>query len=113
MNIGKALEILRRDMDYTQDYVAEELGVKSNYISLLERGDREPSLPLLQRAARLFNVSILHLFIIALDADDIEKEKESLIDCSFLLQARLMGFASYAYARKDAEGNVNVCKGSY
>jgi len=41
---GAALKVARRRMGYTQEQLAERLGLSANFIAHLERGSRRPSL---------------------------------------------------------------------
>lgn len=56
MNIGERIKKLRKSMNLTQDIFAENLGVVSSYISLLERGKKEPSEQLTLSICRTFGV---------------------------------------------------------
>jgi transcriptional regulator with XRE-family HTH domain len=56
MNIGERIKKLRKSLNLTQDIFAENLGVVSSYISLLERGKKEPSEQLTLSICRTFGV---------------------------------------------------------
>lgn len=56
--IVRLLWSFRRSNGYTQKYVAEKLGVTYNYICLVERGHRIPSVDFLNKWAGIYNMKI-------------------------------------------------------
>ena len=54
---------LRLKNKLTQEQVAENTGVCKDYISLIERGERNPSDKLKKKLANLYNVSIVQIFL--------------------------------------------------
>ncbi len=67
--IAKNLKTLRELHDYTQDYVADYLGVSQNTYSLMERGETRITIDRLETLATLYNM----------DLADILKFNETLI----------------------------------
>jgi transcriptional regulator with XRE-family HTH domain len=55
--IGTVIKVLRINEDLTQAAFGEKLGITANYVSLIEKGHREPSLTLLARMADTFKFS--------------------------------------------------------
>lgn len=53
---------LRREREWSQQRLAEELGVSRQTIISIERGRFDPSLPLAFRLARLFGLPIEEIF---------------------------------------------------
>jgi transcriptional regulator with XRE-family HTH domain len=62
------LKRLRKSSGLSQESLAEECGIDRTYVSLLERGLRQPSLLMLIRLCRPLKVSLVEL------AAEIEKE---------------------------------------
>lgn len=62
------LPALRQDRGWSQQRLADELGVSRQTIISIERGRFDPSLPLAFRIARLFETSIETVF----EPDDVE-----------------------------------------
>ena len=56
-SFGKRLQNLRTDLNLSQEKLAEIAGFDRTYISLLERGIRNPSLVNVFRLAKALNVS--------------------------------------------------------
>ncbi|MBD2528210.1 helix-turn-helix transcriptional regulator [Nostoc flagelliforme FACHB-838] len=60
---GKAIRRRRRELDYSQEELAEKAGLHRNYISSIETGTRNPSLKNIEKLAKAMNISISALFI--------------------------------------------------
>lgn len=57
------LRVLRAELGWSQQELAERLGVSRQTVNALETGRYDPSLPLAFRIARLFARSIEDIFI--------------------------------------------------
>jgi len=66
--VENTLPALRQDRGWSQQRLADELGVSRQTIISIERGRFDPSLPLAFRIARLFETSIETVF----EPDDVE-----------------------------------------
>jgi transcriptional regulator with XRE-family HTH domain len=62
VRIGAKLLQLRHKMAYTQDYVADQLGVAQSTYSRFESDEVQPKCDLLPKIAKLYNVPIQELF---------------------------------------------------
>lgn len=62
MNI-KSLKKLREQRKMTQKETAEKLNITKEYLSMLERGERNPSDKLKIKLAEIYNVSINYIFL--------------------------------------------------
>jgi transcriptional regulator with XRE-family HTH domain len=60
---GKAVRRRRREMDLSQEQLAEHAGLHRTYISNLERGELNPSLETIERITNALDISIPELFI--------------------------------------------------
>jgi transcriptional regulator with XRE-family HTH domain len=58
MNTSKGFRIARVNKDVNQGVAAKGLGISANYLSLIETGDRTPSMKLLKRAQSYYNVAM-------------------------------------------------------
>ena len=56
------LKVLRAEHDFTQQTLAEQLGVSRQTINAIEKGKFDPSLPLAFGIARLFTCKIEDVF---------------------------------------------------
>jgi transcriptional regulator with XRE-family HTH domain len=59
---GKAIRRRRRELDMTQEKLAELAELHRTYISNLENGEANPSLDIIDRLARALDISIAQLF---------------------------------------------------
>ena len=60
--LGKKLRKLRKEHDLTQEKLAEQLRISTVYVGFLEAGKGSPSLKLLMKISRKFNVKVEDLF---------------------------------------------------
>ena len=60
---GRAVRKRRRELDLSQEDLAERAGLHRNYISDIERGDRNPSLENIQKLAKALATKVSALFI--------------------------------------------------
>ncbi|WP_457326274.1 helix-turn-helix domain-containing protein [Roseateles sp. P5_E11] len=61
ITFGQVLRRLRKQAGLTQEQLGFEAGVERNFISMLERGERQPSLTTLMKLARPLHSSASHL----------------------------------------------------
>lgn len=59
---GKAIRRRRREMDLSQEELAERAQLHRTYISSIERGQRNPSLENIEKLAKALDISISALF---------------------------------------------------
>ena len=60
--LGKKVKKLRKENNITQEKLAEQLRISTVYMGYIERGKGQPSLKLLMKIARKFNVKVEDLF---------------------------------------------------
>lgn len=59
---GKAIRRRRRELDLSQEQLAERAELHRNYVSGIETGTRNPSLKNIEKLAIALNISIARLF---------------------------------------------------
>ena len=59
---GKRLKTLRLQAGYTQEKLAEEVGISVDFLSLMERGINAPSFDNIEKLANSLGISIQELF---------------------------------------------------
>lgn len=57
------IQELRIKNNLTQEKVAEETGVTKDYISMIERGMRNPSDKMKRKLAKLYNTTVIQIFL--------------------------------------------------
>jgi transcriptional regulator with XRE-family HTH domain len=80
MNIGKLVGMLRAAEELSQTELASELGVTRAYLSQVENGHKEPSLPLLRKIAIFFQIP-LAVFL----ADENKEDDEIMVQLKKML----------------------------
>lgn len=75
--IARNLKALRNANGYTQDNIAEFLGISRSTYSNYEDGDREVPLEVLEKAAALFGCELSMLF------EEDEKALQGVLMCAF------------------------------
>ena len=60
--MNNRLKVLRAERDWSQEVLAQKLGVSRQTINAIERGKYDPSLPLAFKIARLFTAKIEDIF---------------------------------------------------
>jgi len=61
--MNNRLKVLRAERNWSQEVLAEKVGVSRQTINAIERSKYDPSLPLAFKFARLFDLSIEEIFI--------------------------------------------------
>ncbi len=62
MNV-KTLKELRENKNITQEETAKKLKITKEYLSMLERGERNPSDKLKHKISKFFGVSMYYIFL--------------------------------------------------
>ena len=82
MNLGKAIRLCRTQRDLNQSELAKRADISVSYLSLLERGKRDPNFSTVERISNALNVPVSILVFLA-------AEKEELSEMSTELQEKL------------------------
>jgi transcriptional regulator with XRE-family HTH domain len=79
MNYGKAIKILRSARNFEQQELAKKAGLDSSYISLIEKGKRNPSSQAVEKITKSLSIPKHLLLLLASDEKDLRKvsKKES------------------------------------
>lgn len=68
MNVGEAIKDLRCRKKLSQKDLAKKLGITQGYLSLIERGGREPSFDLIKNMAQCLDIPQQLIFLLTCDS---------------------------------------------
>ena len=71
LNFGNAIKAYRTKEGLTQDQLAKKLGIEPTYLSVLERGRKDPSVALLKKTAKILDIAPE---VIVWDAIEVDAE---------------------------------------
>lgn len=61
-SLGKKIQKLRKEAGYTQEQLAEKIGVSRAYMGYIEQGRNTPSLEVLGKISKHLRISLSKLF---------------------------------------------------
>lgn len=79
MNIGKAIRLCRNQKDMSLEALSSKAGISVSYLSLLERGKRDPNISILERISSGLNIPVSILVFLAAK-DELNKVSPELAD---------------------------------
>ncbi len=81
---GEKIKNLRKSFGYTLEFVSNKLGITTNYLSLIERGERKPSEVVMYKMSEFYNLNPIDIFSLygTIPAEQIEK----IISCPSLVK---------------------------
>lgn len=94
MHLGPAIKFCRQQRNLTQPELARRAGISPSYLSVLEKGKRDPSFSMIEKIARALDVPLSLLIFVATDASEIQglptevAEKLSAVTMNLLRAAR-------------------------
>jgi transcriptional regulator with XRE-family HTH domain len=72
MNIGKAIKLCRVQKDMLQSELAKKSGMSVAYLSLIEKGKRDPNISVLKTLSTALNVPLSILVFLGADKNELE-----------------------------------------
>lgn len=79
MNIGKVIRLCRVQKDMSLDDLSSKIGISVSYLSLLERGKRDPNISVLEKISLGLNVPVSILVFLAAK-DELNSVSPELAD---------------------------------
>ena len=79
MNIGKAIRLCRVQKEMSLDDLSSKIGISVSYLSLLERGKRDPNISVLEKISLGLNVPVSILVFLAAK-DELNSVSPELAD---------------------------------
>lgn len=99
MNIGNAIKDLRKQKGLKQNDFAELCGLSQSYLSLIEKGKKEPTLSLLKQISSTLSMPLPILVFLSLDMDDVADSKRAAFK---LLEPSIKGLISDVFLTENA-----------
>lgn len=98
MDLALRLKLFRVAAGLKQQEVSETLGVTTNYVSMIERGRREPTLKYLKKFSRLVKIP---LAVLLWEPPDEEDKRAENSDLYARLSALMAQYANVIGIRKN------------
>lgn len=80
MNLGKAIKLCRTQKNLKQSELAEKANISVSYLSLLEKGKRDPSFSTVEKVADALEVPISILMFLAAEKDELSEVSPELAE---------------------------------
>lgn len=71
MELGKRIKKIREEKGFTQQQLADELGISIHTVSKYEQGQREPSMEIMNKIANILEVELFEFIV---DKEDVLKK---------------------------------------
>ncbi len=78
MNLGIEIKSLRQKKNLKQVELSTLSGLSQSYLSLIEKGEKKPTLDVLTQIAKALSIPMPVLVFCALDENDVEESKLEL-----------------------------------
>ena len=79
MNVGKAVRLIRTAKGVTQKGLANTAACSANYLSMVERGERQPSIDFVEQVSAALEVPAAEVFALAADEGAVEDPQQRKI----------------------------------
>jgi len=91
MNLGNAIKLCRTRKDISQNDLALLAGISKSYLSLLEKGKRDPNFSTVRKISDALSVPLSILLFLAADKDELKDLNTDLAEKLSYTALRLMG----------------------
>jgi transcriptional regulator with XRE-family HTH domain len=80
MNIGKAIRLCRIQKNMRQEELSKSAKISISYLSLIEKGKRDPNFSVLQSIAKSLDIPLSILVFLAADNNELRDISPELVD---------------------------------
>jgi transcriptional regulator with XRE-family HTH domain len=101
--LSEALRLLRVFHDLKQGDLAEQIGVSKSYVSELENGNRTPSLDVIEKYAKRFNVPVSSIMFFSEQLGD--GRKSALAATRNAISTKILHFLRIIEERTEPNGS--------
>ncbi|SKA32873.1 DNA-binding transcriptional regulator, XRE-family HTH domain [Chitinophaga eiseniae] len=92
MDYGKVFRRFRQYLRLSQRDFASLIGISQTSISLLESGKTAPTVETMARLAKMFNISVSTLYILALEVKCLTRKEREAIQYNYRLVQDILWF---------------------
>lgn len=78
MNLGRAIKLCRTQQNLSQAILAERANISVSYLSLLERGKRDPNFSTIREISEALSIPVNILVFLASDGDELSSISSEL-----------------------------------
>lgn len=80
MNLGKSIRLCRKYSELTQTELAKKADISVSYLSLLEKGKRDPNISTLNKLADAIGIPLKLLIFIGVEKKSLNKREKLLAE---------------------------------
>lgn len=80
MNLGRSIKLCRTNRGLSQEDLARKVGLSASYISLIEKGDRDPAVSTAEKIATALGVPMSLLTFLAAEPGELKGVPEEVRD---------------------------------
>ncbi len=80
MNLGRSIKLCRTNRGLSQEELARKVGLSASYISLIEKGDRDPAISTAEKIATALGVPMSLLTFLAAEPGELKGVPEEVRD---------------------------------
>ena len=102
--LSEALRLLRIFHDLKQNELADRLGLSKSYISELEKGNRTPSLEVVEKYANTFNIPTSSILFFSENLPHATNGKWSSENARQTIAKKVIGFLQFVENKTESEG---------
>ncbi len=97
MHIGNAIKDLRQQRGFKQNQFADLCDLSQSYLSLIEKGNKEPTFTILKRIANILEIPMPVLVFYSIDISDINENKREAFQ---MLEPSIKGLINNLFLEK-------------
>jgi transcriptional regulator with XRE-family HTH domain len=96
MNLGRSIKLCRTNLGLSQEELADRVGLSASYISLIEKGGRDPAVSTAEKIAAALGVPTSLLMFLAADPGELQGVPEEVRDKLASVTLRLLNAKQHA-----------------
>lgn len=102
--LSEALRLLRVFHDLKQTELAEKLDISKSYVSEIEKGNRTPSLDMIERYAQAFKVPVSSILFFSEQIESVQKNKAAIPKARQAIASKIIKLLQVIEDRTEVDG---------